>query len=84
MIELELRAGAVPCEMRERIMSYFRQQDFEELSFVEYLAYMPMFLNIHVRARRARGVAQHKWHHNLTIRPLCSQESIMDNPLTGG
>lgn len=47
VIELELRAGNVSSQRRENIMHYLGKQGLDELTFLDYLAYLPLFIHIH-------------------------------------
>ena len=47
VIELELRAGNVSTDRRKNIMHYLADQGLEELTFLDYLSYLPLFIHIH-------------------------------------
>jgi hypothetical protein len=46
-IDLELRAGSVPHPKRKATMAYLASQNVEELTYLDFLAYLPLFMNIH-------------------------------------
>eukprot|EP00048_Salpingoeca_helianthica_P010111 m.144492 g.144492 ORF g.144492 m.144492 type:complete len:940 (-) comp15014_c0_seq1:256-3075(-) len=46
-LEVELRAGGLDEEEREVVMNHVRERKIEELSFLDYLAYMPLWMGIH-------------------------------------
>lgn len=46
-IGLELKAGGVSQRNEDSVMQHFRDQGIEELSFLDYLSYIPLFVFIH-------------------------------------
>jgi hypothetical protein len=46
-LEVELRAGGLDDDDREAVLEHVRERNIEELSFLDYLAYMPLWLGIH-------------------------------------
>ncbi len=44
---MELEAGGLDSDGRGAVLQHLRQREVDELTFLDYLAYMPLWMGIH-------------------------------------